>query len=283
MFSESILSNIGPLARSQPLAAIFEINDQTWSQYRKSVPTRPDEDPTDHFMSRRMMHISEVTSVAIRLNASWNLIHATMSLLRDRYEQAVRFSWLARQPDGDEANKYRLYFYGKVRSLLKNMPQDIRAKMGSQFGQIPQWATETLSKEEQARLKEWDNLDLRTMALRRDALPPLTSLHISHDKLADLYDGVYAQFSSVSHFDMLSLQFLKMQTASDGSHYLGTESHWPGLLAIQNCRMDIVQCFECLTKYHGIDIAKIFDDLYVRCLSKASVVLPDGPFPPTTT
>jgi len=274
----NILDHLGPFALSQPLAAIFELNKQVWSQYLTMFPKQEEEDPPAHFMSRRMMHISEITSLALRSNASWGLIHAAMSLLRDRYEQALRFSWLARQPDGTEAEKYRRYFYGKVRSLLKNMPQKIRSRMEAQFGAIPQWATDTLSKEEQARLKEWDNMDLRTMAGRRDSLPALTTLAISQDQMAEMYDGVYGQLSSVSHFDMLSLQFLKMQTANDGSRYLGTDAHWPGLLVIQNCRMDIIQCFECLTKYYGVDAAEAFNAFYVRCLSNASVILPEGPF-----
>jgi hypothetical protein len=272
----NVLDNLGPFAAA-PLAAVYDVTERAWTQYRAMLPIQQEEDPPAHFMSRRMMHISEVTSLAVRLNASWGLIHATMSLLRDRYEQAVRFSWLARQPDGTEAEKYRRYFHSKVRSILRTMPEQTRKRMEAQFGPVPNWATDAISKEEQARLKEWENTDLRTMAQRRDSLPPLTSLAISDDKMADLYDAIYGQFSSVSHFDMLSLQFLKMQTALDGRRYLGTDAHWPGLLALQNCRLDIVQCFESLTKYYGVDAAQTFNDLYVRCLSNAPVVLPDGP------
>jgi hypothetical protein len=112
------------------------------------------------------------------------------------------------------------------------MPEQTRKRMEAEFGPVPNWATDIFSKEEKARLKEWEEMDLRTMAQRRDLLPPLTSLAISGDKLADLYDGIYGQFSSVSHFDMLSLQFLKMQTALDGRRYLGTDAHWPGSEAI---------------------------------------------------
>jgi hypothetical protein len=43
-----------------------------------------------------MLYIAEITSTAIRLNATWALTPAAMSLLRDRYEQTVRFSWLVR-------------------------------------------------------------------------------------------------------------------------------------------------------------------------------------------
>ena len=273
----NVLNNLGPFALP-PLDAVYEVTEHAWAQYRAMLPVQNEEDPPAHFMSRRMMHISEVTSLAVRLNASWGLIHPTMSLLRDRYEQALRFSWLARQPDGTAAEKYRLYFYSKTRSLLGNMPEQTRKRMEGQFGPLPKWATRTISKEEKARLKEWENTDLRTMAKRRDSLPPLTSLAISQDKIADLYDGLYGQFSSVSHFDMLSLQFLKMQTARDGRRYLGTDAHWPSLLVLQNGRLDIIQCFESLTRYYAVNAAQAFNELYVRCLSNAPAVLPDGPF-----
>lgn len=116
----NVLNNLGPFA-SPPLDAVYEVTERAWAQYRAMLPVQNEEDPPAHFMSRRMMHISEMTSLAVRLNASWGLIHPTMSLLRDRYEQA-RFSWLARQPGGTEAEKYRLYFYSKTRSLLRNCP-----------------------------------------------------------------------------------------------------------------------------------------------------------------
>ena len=277
MQEASILDHLGPRASSAPIAAIFEINKLAWQQYRDFLPIPVEEELLSKFLSRRMMHISEVTSATIRANISWDLTHPSMSLLRDRYEQALRFSWLARQPDDGEAEKYRRYFYGKVRSLLKNMPQDARSRLEARFGQVPEWATVPLSKEEQNRLKDWDNLDLRTLATRRDNMPPLSALDLSQDKMADLYDGIYSQFSSVSHFDMLGLELLKARNLKNGSIDFVTEPHWPGLLAIQNCRMDIIQCFECLTTYYGLDVAKQFNKMYVQCLRHAPLISADGP------
>src|SRR5664279_913464 len=66
----NILNHLGPFALSQPLAAIFELNKQVWSQYLTMFPKQEEEDPPAHFMSRRMMHISEITSLALRSNAS---------------------------------------------------------------------------------------------------------------------------------------------------------------------------------------------------------------------
>ena len=92
-----------------------------------------------------MMHISEVMSLGIRMNASWGLTHAAMSLLRDRYEQTVRFSWLARQTDAEEHKKYMLYFLSKARLLMRN--KSARQDYEKSLGKLPKWVTEELTKE----------------------------------------------------------------------------------------------------------------------------------------
>src|SRR5271154_3141968 len=97
-----------------------------------------------HLFASRLLFISEVISLGIRLNASWGLTHAAMSLLRDRYEQTVRFSWLARQPDNEEIKKYLLYFYSKVRLLMRS--DSAREDYEKSTGKMPpQWVTETLT------------------------------------------------------------------------------------------------------------------------------------------
>ena len=61
------------------------------------------------------MYMAESTSTAIRLNATWSLSLPAMSLLRDRYEQVVRFSWLARQTDSAELAAFIDTYYAMAR------------------------------------------------------------------------------------------------------------------------------------------------------------------------
>ncbi len=68
---------------------------------------------------RRMMYVAEASSVGLRLNASWALTHPGFSLCRDRYEQCVRFSWLAGQNDAREWYRYIADYY-LTRHRLKN-------------------------------------------------------------------------------------------------------------------------------------------------------------------
>jgi hypothetical protein len=73
-----------------------------------------------------MLYIAEATSTAIRLTASWLLNPAAMSLLRDRYEQTIRFSWLVRSPDGAEFEKYERSMHGKMNALVRDMSPQLR-------------------------------------------------------------------------------------------------------------------------------------------------------------
>jgi hypothetical protein len=98
-------------------------------------------------------------------------------------------------------------------------------------------------------------------------------LPIARDALSTMYGAIYGQFSSVSHFDMLSLQFVRANRGPDGTPVFCTEPHWPALLVLQNCRMDIIQCFESSKAYYGIDSAEEFNELYVACLSSSHSVL----------
>ena len=116
-----MLNHLGPFTTKPPVQALILLTQRVWEEFHELVggQTRLIDDERDLFVSR-MMFISEVMSLGIRMNASWGLTHAAMSLLRDRYEQAVRFSWLARQADQREMKKYLLSFYSKARKLMRS-------------------------------------------------------------------------------------------------------------------------------------------------------------------
>jgi len=103
------------------------------------------------------------------------------------------------------------------------------------FGKLPQWVTEKLSEEQDSEFRQWENFDLRTMATRRDLLPRLTELQVGKEEHGHHYDTIYAQFSSVSHFDAYSIQLLRLHAKDDKGLELATDDLWPGLLILQNC------------------------------------------------
>jgi hypothetical protein len=261
----SVLDHLGPYTAHPPIRELSLLTQRTWAEFHLLTggPVRTSEDQRQ-FLASRMMYISEVMSRSIRVNASWALTHAAMSLLRDRYEQAVRFSWLARQPDGQEFEKFLLHFYSKMRALLRNVSNGTRKKYAEIMGPLPTWATEEITKEQREKMRQWETLDLRTMATRRDALPRITELAIGSERLAYWYDSIYSQFSSVSHFDMYSIQLLELHRSPDGQLVLATNPYWPALLVLQNCLFDIPQCFEAAHSYYQANVANQFNDLYFQ-------------------
>jgi Family of unknown function (DUF5677) len=265
-----MLGHLGPFTSKAPAQALLLLTQRTWEEFHALAGGQQHVLHNEReLFATRMMHISEVMSLGMRINASWGLVHAAMSLLRDRYEQTVRFSWLVRQPDTKELKKYMLYFYSKTRLLMRS--ETARRSYEKTIGKPPpQWVTQTLTKEEKDELRKWDRLDLRSMAMRRDLLPELTALPIGKETLESHYDTIYAQFSSVSHFDMYSLELVRLQGGADGHLELSTDEYWPGLLVLQNCQFDIIQCFEAAYTYYDRDAAVRFNELLLEWYKLAS-------------
>jgi hypothetical protein len=258
----TVLDHLGPFTTNPPVQALILLTQRTWEEFHVLVGGQKRIiDNERQLFASRMMYISEVMSLGIRLNASWGLTHPAMSLLRDRYEQAVRFSWLARQPDAEEHKKYMLYFFSKARLLMRS--ESARQDYEKSLGKLPKWVTEELTKEQNDEIRKWEALDLRAMAKRRDSLPPLTELQIGKETLERHYDTIYAQFSSVSHFDMYSLELIQLHEIA-GHLELKTDEHWPGLLILQNCEFDIIQCFEAVYAYYDKDAGLLFNELLLE-------------------
>lgn len=258
-----MLNHLGPFTTKAPVQSLILLTQRAWEEFHELVggQTRLIDNERDLFASR-MMFISEVMSLGIRMNASWGLTHAAMSLLRYRYEQTVRFSWLARQADHEGFKKYLLSFYSKARKLMRS--ESARRDYEKSLGKLPQWVTENLTKEQDSEIRQWETFDLRTMATRRDLLPRLTELQVGRESLAHHYDTIYAQFSSVSHFDAYSIQLLRLHEKDDGELELGTDDHWPGLLIMQNCQFDIIQCFEAVRAYYNKDASQLYNELLLE-------------------
>ena len=136
-----MLNHLGPFTTKPPVQALILLTQRVWEEFHELVggQTRVIDNERDLFVSR-MMFISEVMSLGIRMNASWGLTHAAMSLLRDRYEQTVRFSWLDRQTDQNEIGKYLLSFYSKARKLMRS--ELARWDYEQSFGKLPDWVIE---------------------------------------------------------------------------------------------------------------------------------------------
>lgn len=142
-----VLKHLCPYTNYEPVQVFAEISERSFDALRevRGGDVRSGEIPTEHLWTR-MLYISETTSIAIRLNSSWALSLPAMSLARDRYEQTVRFSWLARQPTNSELAKYDGYYYAKVNSIYQNISSNEMAELAKMGVEFPDWQKEKPTK-----------------------------------------------------------------------------------------------------------------------------------------
>jgi hypothetical protein len=255
-----VLGHLGPYVQYGPIVGCCELSERVWRTYNELTTGYVHSDPNSReYLILRMLYIAEITSTAIRLNTTWGLTHASMSLLRDRYEQTVRFSWLVRNPDESQFEKYERTKVAKINSIVRNLDPDTIKRFEAVLGPTPTWAKETPTKEYRAFLEAWNTLDLKSMALERDAFPPLADTVLAKQILASSYEAIYRQFSSVSHYDRFSIELLGLQEFPDGKLVLGTQPHWPAILLLRNTEFDIIQCFEAAHVCHRKAAAEIFE------------------------
>jgi hypothetical protein len=254
-----VLGHLGPYNNHAPVAAFGSLSDRAYSLYREAARghEREGETPPQHLITR-MMYIAEVTSIALRLNASWALSHPALSLLRDRYEQTVRFSWLARQSDNTQMVRYVASYYAKSIKLHHSLTDAQRNELAKMGFTPPEWLATKPTKEEQDYLNRWSNLDLHSMANKRDALPPLSDCKLAKESVAYYYNGIYTHFSSVTHYDMYSMNILGLHKGASGQLVLAPDPHFPSIINLHNSLFDLIQCFEVTRKYLQVDFDSAF-------------------------
>ena len=181
-----------------------------------------------------------------------------MSLLRDRYEQTVRFSWLARQTDSKELAAFVDNYYAKSAKIFGGITPAQWAELDGVAKVTPQVP---LTKEEKKNLSRWENLDLFSMAQKRDALAPKTPSVVESQTLGDMYTPVYRQFSSVTHCDAFALNMLRLYRNPKGMLVLSVDPQWPAVLCIMNAMFDIIQAHDAVSGFGELPVMDGFDAL----------------------
>jgi hypothetical protein len=258
-----VLDHLGDYIRHPPMRAFCDVSEQTYDSFHTVMGGQEKKDNNDReYLITRLMYISEVTSTAIRLNCSWALTHAAMSLTRDRYEQVVRFSWLARQKGDAEIQKFFAHYHARANKIFRGLKDQAKEEFDKMVDTPPEPTTRVLSKEERQHFEAWEKLDLLSMATKRDTMPTFGKTAMAKQKLELYYTPVYAQFSSVSHSDMYSVALLTLQQAPSGGLVLAADPHWPATLVCFNALFDILQCFECAAGFYGRDCEAAFQSLF---------------------
>jgi hypothetical protein len=262
---------LGPLVNQIYLAQLCDLDERVWEVFRTHARERgPIEHRSQDYLIVRMMHIAEATSNAIRMNATWEFTAPTMSLLRDRYEQTVRFSWLIRNPNQKEYQKYERFMIAKIRTMVRNVAPETVNRITKSGQALPLWTTEPLTKEEQSYLTEWEKLDLCSMAAKRDSFPPITDNHLSKVKLQPWYNAVYRQFSSIAHYDRFAVEMVKPLPIEGEKVVMGFEPYWPKLLILRTISLDIIQCYEATAVCFQTDTSIKFESLFLEWVALAA-------------
>ena len=269
-----VFEHLGAYAKHPPIATLCDLTERAWHAYHELAGGYQHQgQQSREYLIARLLYIAELTSTAVRLNTSWALTLPAMSLLRDRYEQTVRFSWLVRNPDPSEFHKYERSLFAKTNSLFRQASEFTQQAYEEVIGsRPPEWALETLTKEQRAYLDAWGQLDLKSMAEKRDAFPPLADTTLAKEKLLHWYPAIYAQFSSVAHYDRYSVELLGLHQSPSGGLVLSTSPHWPGILILQNCYFDLIQCFEAAQVCHKTKAAQRFELLLAEWLVASRAV-----------
>jgi hypothetical protein len=254
---------LGDYLKHPPVRAFCDLSADVWSLYHKAIGghERVGESPRQHLMSR-MIYTSESTSAAIKLAVTWALSMPGMSLVRDRFEQVVRHSWLLHQPDTEELSKYVGRAYIKQNKVITNLDPAVRKILDEEGFKFEAWQTEKPTKKEKEEIRRWEDLDLASMVAKRDALLNDEVPEKKWRALSSFYTPIYRQFSSISHFDMYSMRFLGLHKAPEGPLVLAPDPWWPATLMSYTALFDLIQCSEATKLVHKLDRSSDWQALF---------------------
>lgn len=250
--NDSYRDHFGGYVQHPPVKAFCDLSERCFALFHEIVGghERQSETPREH-LSTRMMYISESTSAAIRLNATWALSVPAMALVRTRYEQVVRHSWLMHQPDNVEMVKYIGSYYAKQSKLYYSLDESTKSEFLKMVGKLPEWMDRPPTKEEKSYLERWESMDLFTMVSKRDALLTETVPYRRTRELKDYYTPIYRQFSSATHFDMFGANLVSLHKAPNNTLVLAPDPQWPAILCLYTTLFDLIQCSEVTVIQRG--------------------------------
>ena len=272
-----IVDGLGPAIQHPPVAACASLSDEIFGALHRAREghERKGETGREHLLTR-FLYLAESTSTGVRMNASWTLILPAMSLLRDRYEQVVRFSWLSRQINTEEIVKFLDHYHARSNAVFGNLSAAQWVQLEGVMAMKPERPSK-LSKLEKEHLSRWEKLDLRSMAIKRDKVTPKTSSPIEGQTLADLYTPIYQHFSSVSHGDAFGLDMLRLQKSPTDTIILAPDPWWPAFLCLFNSLFDLIQCHEAVSAFPKRPQEPKFDGYLTRWLEVRDKILIASP------
>ncbi len=214
-----------------------------------------------------LLNYSNETSKSLRLLLKENLVKPAYAIMRIRLEQSIISSYLIHS---DEKDGFTLYFLQSGIGLLKiynstaSVPQNknlfdtLLRSVGVNeefYKSLADLAQKEKNKDKEKVSdkydREWTELDLRSMAHKRDELNKDASI-CSNLSLESIYSTIYKGASSLIHSDILVMasSFNKSMDEFNCKN-----------ISMNNITFDLLQGYE-LTKYLGYDYSTDFENMY---------------------
>jgi hypothetical protein len=214
-----------------------------------------------------LLNYSMETSKSLRILLKENLVKPAYAILRIRLEQTIISSYLIHSDEKDGFKPYflqsgigllKIYNATASNSQNKNVFDSLLKSVGVDeefYKNLADLAQNEKNKDKEKVSdkydREWTNLDLKSIAHKRDELNKDTSI-FSHLSLESFYLTTYKGASSLIHSDILIM-------ASSFNKEL--DKFNCRNISMNNLFFDLIQGYE-LTKYLGCDYSIEFENMY---------------------
>lgn len=250
--------NFGPYNQQDEVQAFYKISKKAFAIFDNAIAlnweslSRP-----LHHLFIRMSYQAKSTSMAIGLINSWALNLQAIALLRTRLEQIIVCSYLIYEDEDKGLRRFVIYVpIQDQKNIAAAMESsDLRKELQ---GIIDPSLSMANAEEAQEALspgisldngkfqRKWTDLDLRSMAKRRDNLAANKKGAFNGHSLEREYLSIYKVSSSVVHADCASLsyRFLDLIPSPSGKKVLMALPAWAPIVAAATAHYDLLQCYE---------------------------------------
>lgn len=270
--------NFGPYERWESVGSFSALSETAFETFDKFIDnnwvllSRP-----IHHLFLRMAYQAKTTSLATRLNNSWALCLPAFALTRVRLEQTIICSYLIHEDESVGLHRFVAFIpighYKASRivmedpSLAKHLSHIDLEAMQNEAVLAQEKFAPGFSLDNDKFQRKWTNLDLRSLAKRRDDLASASSFAFKYS-LEREYITIYAEASSIVHSDCSSLShgFLNIVASPAGVPVLMAVPAWATIVSAATAHYDILQCYEIL-KWLGIPADSEYDMVMKRWIA----------------
>ncbi len=279
----------GPVMQEPTIKSFAEISAEAFRIYNEALRGADRNDPLVYLYSR-FGFLSESVSWSIRSLVSWNRVLPAMPLARVRLEQIIITSYLIFEDVEIALKPYLRQFpidqFRNTREAMSNatLRPHLSDEVHAQVTAAAQAARKQMDPTfagppESIATKKWTNLDLLSMARRRDQLTT-TLRNASRFPLENSYTAFYRDFSALVHTSSMAVspEFLVDVRLPDGRIVTVQDPVWNRNLVMVLSTWDILHVFELLRAME-LDREEKLKELNSRWVEQRDLVFRPSPGP----